>query len=818
MPRTRILAASLALALPTIVPCGLVTSSLAQEEAQWDESVYEHAVVDRIVRTAVIQYRDTPNRSDIDHRMMALVFEFAARHRDDDVYLWRRAAEAWRTAQDTRRELGALRRVLRLDPRDTLAQLRLLNHAIENLDTAEERLARYDKMLSTAGSGLDPSIRSRLALDASLLHRELGNRQRFLQLLTLATQLDSTNLDAATLTARVGLEKTADPLARVELLANVVLADPLRFESHLALADEFLRHGAFMSAARFYDTTRALASSHDVTLDEHVMLRTLLAEWGAHGAPQVLQKLRDDEARFLYTIERQRAGVEEGLIDPSEVMVFKPIESSETLQFYLGLALEDDEAVTTSLDRLVQLNDERVQGYRALRDTEQASENEIALGIFSARAEIIWLSLLANKRIDEAARWRDELVIPDLEQARRTVSRLNALLSHRTGDSGGAEQLLDGIINQDPLAHLALAIIERDHERPVNAARAFARATQHLEGQPPALWARSMIEKLLEQSLNPTSVSATLESYARSLPTTIDEFASEPSRWQDLRVEAVPSRVSPTDRIELRVTITNTSPFPLAVGEGRPIETRLLCAPRLTLSGQLAHQLARPEIVQMGTRLRLMPGESVTQTAWLGAGQLGEVVMRLLYLPASVRWRVVQGFAQDASGRYITGPHSVSNSSASFTRPVVRFANDPSGTLIEAFSSSTPGELLDAVLVSGNSFLRADDASEPNEQFRIRNELSETITQRAQALPDALRALLVLQMPTSSNFQAELGQLDNSMSLSTDPLVQLAYMLTRVTRADDPFLAYARQSATNPIVLEMIDAYEASLRESDRID
>ncbi|MHC4975270.1 MAG: hypothetical protein ACYTF7_01540 [Planctomycetota bacterium] len=790
-------------------------NALADAPMEWDLPTIKNAVVDRVVRTAVIRYRSTPNQSDLDHRLIALVFEYASRHYENDVYMWRRAAEAWRVAGETRRELSALRRVLDLDPRDTVTQLRLLNASIENLDTAEERVARYDRMLTGAGVRLDASIRSRLALDASLLHRELGDEQRFLELLTLSTQLDMTNLDAASLVASVTLEKTRDPLSRIELLANVVLADPLRYESHMALANEFQRHGAFNAAYRFFEIARALATSHGVTLDEHAMLRTFLARWGTRGASTLLHDLQEDEARFLYAIEQQRRAVEDGHMDPSEVMAFEPVEASSLLQLYLGLTLENDEVVSESLDRLVTISEENIAGFRTLEETGQASPDEIELGEFSSKSDLIWHTLLANKRIDEAATWLDDLRVPDVDAARQNLARLRAMLAYRTGDSQGAQAMLEPLTHSDPLAHLGLAIIYRDEQRPLDAARSLARVIQKLEGEAVALWARAQIEALLDQPLRPTSVASSLESYARAMPTTIDEFALEPSRWQDLQAEAPMPRLTPTDRISLRVTLTNTSNFPLAVGEGRPLETRLLCAPRLSLGGQLAHQLARPEMVQIGSRLRLESGESITQDVWLGTGQLGESVMRPLHFPANIRWRVVQGFTQDPSGRYATGPHSISNSSPNITRPVVFLANNDIEALIGLFETKDPDVLLSAVLVSGNSFIRANNVQDLNEQFRLRTMLSSELVRLMPRLPEPLVGLLAHSMPTANNFEAELRELDDTIAQSTDTLIQLVYLLTRVTRSDDPFLPHMSTTSTDPIALEIADVFARSLRQSE---
>lgn len=89
----------------------------------------------------------------------------------------------------------ATARVVLLDPSDTVAQ-RLITARIAARQTAEERLEVYERMLGPRGASIDPTVRSRLALDAALIERERGELDRFLRYLTLATDLDRTNKEA----------------------------------------------------------------------------------------------------------------------------------------------------------------------------------------------------------------------------------------------------------------------------------------------------------------------------------------------------------------------------------------------------------------------------------------------------------------------------------------------------------------------------------------------------------------------------------------------------------------------------------------------
>src|SRR5690606_22072900 len=121
--------------------------------------------------------------------------------------------EAWYAAGDEAKVIEVTREIIRLDPSDTVAQLRLISDRISRYQSVEERQTAFDRLLGESGGAIDPSVRSRLALDDALLARELGDEQRFVERLSMATQLDSSNKPAAVLAATYALERLTDPIA-----------------------------------------------------------------------------------------------------------------------------------------------------------------------------------------------------------------------------------------------------------------------------------------------------------------------------------------------------------------------------------------------------------------------------------------------------------------------------------------------------------------------------------------------------------------------------------------------------------------------------
>ena len=202
--------------------------------------------------------------------------------------------------------MRATRELIKIDPSDSVAQLRFLSWNASKRQTVQERLAVYDRYLDEAGVEAipDPAVRSRLALDAALLHREQGNEDGFVRHLTMAVSLDSSNKEAASLALAFYQERRDDPVATLELAINLLRADPVDPNLYFGVAAELAKHGEFGQAQRFHDSAQRLIATDGVINDQGIAIEAAVLRWHNFGAERVLAEFEQ-----ILQFQREQAGL-----------------------------------------------------------------------------------------------------------------------------------------------------------------------------------------------------------------------------------------------------------------------------------------------------------------------------------------------------------------------------------------------------------------------------------------------------------------------------------------------------------------------------
>ncbi len=519
------------------------------------------------------------------------------------------ARAAW-NASDQDTLLAATRTLVELDPKDTVAQLRLITAQIGRMQTSELRLSAYDRALGPGGAALDPSIRSRLALDAALLVRERGDEDGYVQRVKLAAQLDATNKEAAYLALEAYKQRVGGVMGRLELLSNLLMSDPMDPHVMLEVRDNFAAGGAYQAASRFHGIATNIMRAAGVGDDTQLDLVTLVLQWRIQGPRPALNALlaQLEAARRDADEEAQQPG-NLGLAGSEDVRLSLTFEE---VRIGASLVLGDDAELSrsfTDLNKSVksQVAKLRDRGHRPANVTDEQVElrvKEFNAGLESWRLLIAALApqglqpppptqkdmtVEPEGAVPGAAPAAPDAPSADVPPTSPVVEAWRAIIA---GESAKASALFDEAEDPDDLwAMLGRAVALEKQVKDPEAARAYARVA---EAAP--LTVVGTIASAHQAEMNsrigaarqPAAVDpAALEAFAKTIPSWIDVMVDRPWNYETLRAELVTTKASPLDRVQVRVKLRNLSPIPVGLGAGRPINTRLLFIPGMEAAGRV---------------------------------------------------------------------------------------------------------------------------------------------------------------------------------------------------------------------------------------
>lgn len=744
---------------------------------------------EQLARAATLRLRSTAQPEEHDFAIVGLAYELAQTIRPGVPEYIRRRIDSWHEAGNNEEVLRATSELLALEPDDTVALLRLVSARIARVQRAEDRLAMYDRLTSKEGSAIPSPVRSRLALDAALLARERGDDTGFATRLALATSLDPANKDAAVLAAETVLAATADPLARAEVLLNVIMADPLDPAAHYRFARELRDQGAFVAAVRFQANAERLyvQTGYSATIDES--LESLIGQWQLQGADKMIELIQGIEVNARETRRQQIAYAQAAGVDPGPPLEeFRLEPRLELVRMAANLALERQTAAEASVNSILAELDAQIS---RLRNPPEGYTKPTPEAIEQRRLENLATGLLARLwcglDTEGAAKALEELKSAGTLTG-AALQRFEGMLALRSGDIDGAIKTLEPLATEDTQAGLALAHAQLAKGERSKAISTLARVALNNRAAISGAYARSRVQTLLNQTLEPTADARRIEEYCARLPAWLDEMVASPRSFIFVTAKHAADRGTVVDSQWLRVGIKNLGRVPLSLGPGRAISSRLLLTPSLTVQGAAPPTTGvKPEIVELDRRLTLKPGEAVESDVWVGHGQIGAFLDSLA--PSyTLRWQVTQNFTINREGGFTAGPLSVTTDSGIRTRGAIGLSGDTPEAIQKALPASQGDTLLEIFYFARSLALTADAFNPPDAQGRAdATALTTAVASRYPTLTEGERMLAVLILAPA--FKGRDFPLDALAVADASPYVRLAYLFAREPEPSDP--AYA---------------------------
>lgn len=637
----------------------------------------------------------------IDYRIVAELLGIAAETDPTDQDILRLQIEAWTAAGDADWVEKLQRKLAAADPRDTVNLLAVVSSRISKLQNVDERLAAYEKLLGPDGDRLDPSLRSRLAMDAALLSRERGDEAEFVRLLARSSALDSTNKDAATLALAYFAERVPDAVGRLELLINVLKADPFDPDVHAAIAQELGSAGAISGASRFYVTLFALRKARGQELTPQEQAEAMVSSWNVNGAMQIVTSMNADVENRREQLRARKTRLDaagqllEQVADPSDARLPIP---TERLRVVASAATGDPEligyAVTEAAESFRRATEAMSDPAKRPEGVTDEQATEMAR---SFRTEMVWLALWAGRGHENAAETiaalREDPAADPL-----VIRRLEAWQRMRAGDYDAAASALAELGKEDPLATMGLGVLAEIRGQPESAVKVYQMLSESLAGSIAGAYCRTRYLDLMGEPPAQSAMAGRLQKLADEVPPTLEAMIADPRRFMDLRIEPLNTEMGLTDKVELRFTLQNTSPYPLAVGPERPINTRFILAPVVDLGLERMRVPNLHEIVYLNRRLRLLPGERLEAIVWADSGLLGGLLQRVASAPVRMRWRAVQGFRLNNRGFFDPGPLCLTTEAGPVVRPVSLRSQADIASFVGWIENGTPRELAEALL------------------------------------------------------------------------------------------------------------------------
>jgi len=762
----------------------------------------DELIAGSLVRMAVLDLRQQPDATLIDYQITAAVLELALEVTPEDASLWRRLIEAHRASGNEDEVMLATRELVKVDPNDSVAQLRLLSWNVSKKQTVQERLAVYDIYLSERALGAipDPAVRSRLALDAALLYREQGNDKEFVRHLAMATSLDSSNKEAAALAAAFYQSRRDDPVGNLELAVNLLRADPVDPNLYFAVAAELAKHGEFTQAQRFHDSARRLIATDGITNDPGIDTETTVLRWHNFGAArvlaefeQLLQIQRENAKRRVDQLEEAEQSTE-NVTRPEDVRL--PIHN-ERIRVLAAAAAGDKVILERSLKDLAdsirpELDDiaERMQTPAAMEDPElQAALLRRAATLGS---ELVVANLVVGNQ--------GIAVLADVAQLRRLfggaaeeqLAVIDSLVILREGRVEEAVALFEPLSEVSTLGSIGYGLSLEAAGRTEEAAEAFKKTALFSQVTPIGAYARQRYEKLSGEDLVYSEHTEAVRAVAEAVPGWFDSVAGNPNRMMSVTVRLESQSIGAYERAVIEFNIRNTSPIALAVGSDRPINTRLMLSPAMTVGPFAINSVLKPEIFDMHQKIRLVPGESLTLRIWPDPGFSGWIAdLKSAHMVRS-RWNLLQGFVVGRGQLYSAGPMCLSAETPLLTREPdqrVRLSLTDLARELEVYEEERVIDLLPtirAALVDPN---RPTGIATEEEIVKISNILAA----RYPAFSRKGRLAIVAIAPHRVLCPG-MELLDSAILADTDPLVLAAAIFSRVQVSTAPALARAAAS------------------------
>jgi hypothetical protein len=627
-----------------------------------------------------------------------------------DADLARSVVEAAWSAGDQEELIRATRVVIKNDPKDTVAQLRLISAIVNRAQTAEGRIEAYKRFVGGDDSPIDASVRSRLMLDMALLERERGNETAFLSALRGAAKLDPANKEAQSLVVQHYSQVINDQSTIMSLQMRVLYADPLDPHVHIAIARMCAAEGATDAAWRFLNTGIAIFRIDSGQVPPRLQEQQLSLLWQYEGAQAILDRLdptlADERATRQAQIDARIAADEpyDDLEPPTEIR-YEP--GTDRIRLLAAFILKNQETVDSVL---MDLQRSLIAYYVEVRDQmAQRGANKGALLGSYLNEVVTFQTMRAIVGVDAELIRNDMNSIvaeaPELEKFFRPFEPFSLFAGgeYLEAKNSAIEQLAASAPRD-----LLIALASERLGQTAEAIELYTQLTLDYPLEATGALARSRLEELTNGEDQTTPEGMKMREIANQVPAWFDQMIVNPENTMSLSIAPTKSSFESGEQSSLTIRLVNISTLPLSLGSAHPIDSNLLIVPGFREIDTNFKGKGRSKVIDLGRRLRLNPLEELVvevepdsiQTRWLIQSQPQSAVRQ--------RWRALQGFKPLPGGGIVNSPFALVSETPLIERRVLAEATASIDVLVEGLGSTNPDEVVRCVRGAGAILYKPD--------------------------------------------------------------------------------------------------------------
>jgi hypothetical protein len=668
---------------------GLLTLLAASTRAAEPDATPPDPALAARFSALALQAFDVPKPSSTSLQQCAALLDAAFRSDPTQAHYARLLADVNIQLRNTKGAIDALAAFRKLRPDDQLSQLELIDLYVGQMQTLDLQLNYLADLLSR--NSIPPEVRSAIALRCHALLLEKGNQTRALEMLDAAISLNPLNL-AALSTKFNASARSANPAQRLSLRLAMLRANPDQADLVLGIANELANLGLTEPAIAWYEKP-IYGPQEALQVGPDYIAQLLLMGRIADARDQLaaIIQLAPDHyaARALRIItEKHLEQKDQALLDKLKLETRNLLVNTlADARKQLGAA---DAATRPVADAALPLPDLASD----LERWKNAPTEDAKKTYLQIVGELAWFELFFNNSPANAAPLVEHyarLATPDNLTAARLTGWLYLLQGNRTAE---ARVKLSAAAADDPLAALGLIRAYGPDQRD----QAKQEAAKLLSQNPSGILAALLWDGLydLAPKVTPGPDAPAVLAALKDFPLPWFDILKQPARFYSMRCEPLKVSYAYGEPMYLRITLTNTSPYDLTIGNDGVLHPGLFI--ELVIQGPFRNAFKGMTVYDRITQcLVLKPRQSISITLRADRQDLARFLAANprppIILSGTLHTNIVstaQGIASGAAGYAV-----------SFSRPMERAAfaatQDSFRRLKDALAAPDPAEKLRAI-------------------------------------------------------------------------------------------------------------------------